>query len=128
MITNHKIFFRKTGYSKALKKSRAFLEFRPYSAFNFGGRNQRPKAENFPFWPKGRNSGIPLPLAKLLSLELVQDTVLTKTKSLTSLLCVEDTFEGKPFLIPVLINTKLIDYMPNRVCSLLKLFKCCHKE
>ena len=42
------------------KKSRAFLEFRPYSAFNFGGRNRRPKAENFPFWPKGRNSGIPL--------------------------------------------------------------------
>ena len=40
------------------KKSRAFLEFRPYSAFNFGSRNRRPKAENFPFWPKGRNSGI----------------------------------------------------------------------
>ena len=39
---------------------RAFLEFRPYSAFNFGGRNRRPKAENFPFWPKGQNSGIPL--------------------------------------------------------------------
>ena len=31
----------------------------------------------------------------------------------------EDTFEGKPFLIPVLIDTKLIDYMPNSVCSLL---------
>ena len=42
------------------KKSRAILEFRPYSVFNFGGRNRRPKAENFPFWPKGRNSGIPL--------------------------------------------------------------------
>ena len=38
----------------------AFLEFRPYSAFTFGGRNRKPKVENFPFWPKDRNSGIPL--------------------------------------------------------------------
>ena len=43
------------------RKSRAFLEFRPYSAFNFGGRNRKPKGENFPFWPKDRNSGRPLP-------------------------------------------------------------------
>ena len=42
------------------KKSRAFLEFRPYSAFTFGGRNRKPKGENFPFWPKDRNSGRPL--------------------------------------------------------------------
>ena len=38
----------------------AFLEFRPYSAFNFGGRNRKPKAENFPFRPKVSASGIPL--------------------------------------------------------------------
>ena len=42
------------------KKSRAFLEFRPYSAFTFGGRNRKPKAENFRFWPKVSASGIPL--------------------------------------------------------------------
>ena len=42
------------------KKSKAFLEFRPYSAFTFGGRNQKPKAENFPFRPKVSASGIPL--------------------------------------------------------------------
>ena len=42
------------------KKSRAFLEFRPYSAFNFGGRNRKLKAENFPFRPKVSASGIPL--------------------------------------------------------------------
>ena len=45
-------------------QERAFLEFRlefrPYSAFTFGGRNRRPKGENFPFWPKDRNSGRPL--------------------------------------------------------------------
>ena len=40
------------------------------------------------------HSEINWPLAKLLSLELVQDTVLTKTKSSASLSCVEDTFEG----------------------------------
>ena len=38
----------------------AFLEFRPYSAFNFGSRNRKPKAENFPFRPKVSASGIPL--------------------------------------------------------------------
>ena len=27
----------------------AFLVFWSYSAFNFGSRNQKPKAENFPF-------------------------------------------------------------------------------
>ena len=42
------------------KKSRAFLEFRPYSAFTFGGRNRKPKAENFRFRPKVSASGIPL--------------------------------------------------------------------
>ena len=42
------------------KKSRAFLEFQPYSAFNFGGRNRKAKAENFPFRPKVLASGIPL--------------------------------------------------------------------
>ena len=36
------------------KKSRAFLEFRPYSAFNFGGRNRKPKAEKFLFGLKFR--------------------------------------------------------------------------
>jgi len=35
-----------------LNSNTASLEFRPYSAFNFGGLNQRPKAENFPFWPE----------------------------------------------------------------------------
>ena len=45
---------------KEKKKSRAFLEFRPYSAFNFGGRNRKPEAENFWFRPKVSASGIPL--------------------------------------------------------------------
>ena len=44
------------------KKSRAFLEFRPYSAFTFGGQNRKPKAENFRFRPKVSASGIPLVL------------------------------------------------------------------
>ena len=48
------------------KKSRAFLEFWPYSAYNFGGRNRKPKAENFPFRPKVSASGIPLPYLHLL--------------------------------------------------------------
>ena len=60
------------------KKSRAFLEFRPYSAFNFGGRNRRPKAENFPFWPKGRNSGIPL---QKYPQNVICECSLTKTNS-----------------------------------------------
>jgi hypothetical protein len=40
---------------------RKFLRFdiRPYSAFKFGGRNRRPKAENFRFRPKISASGIP---------------------------------------------------------------------
>ena len=33
---------------------------RPYSAFNFGGQNRRPKAENLRFGPKVSASGIPL--------------------------------------------------------------------
>ena len=36
------------------------FDFLPYSAFIFGGRNQRPKAENLRFWPKISASGIPL--------------------------------------------------------------------
>ena len=36
------------------------FDFRPYSAFKFGGRYQRPKAENFRFRPKISASGIPL--------------------------------------------------------------------
>jgi hypothetical protein len=36
------------------------FDFRPYSAFKFGGRNRRPKAENFRFGPKISASGIPL--------------------------------------------------------------------
>ena len=44
----------------------AFLEFRPYSAFNFGGRNRRPKAENFQFRPKISASGIPLLQTQIL--------------------------------------------------------------
>ena len=42
------------------QKFGAFLELRPYSAFIFGGRNRKTKAENFPFWPKLSASGIPL--------------------------------------------------------------------
>ena len=57
-------------FMKKSKKSRAFLEFRPYSAFNFGGRNRKPKAENFRFWPKVSASGIPLHFE---SIEVLED-------------------------------------------------------
>ena len=36
------------------------FDIRPFSAFTFGGRNRRPKAENFRFRPKILASGIPL--------------------------------------------------------------------
>ena len=42
------------------RKKNVKFDFRPYSAFKFGGRNRRPKAENFRFWPKISASGIPL--------------------------------------------------------------------
>ena len=55
-----------SGKTEGKKKSRAFLEFRPYSAFTFGGRNRKPKAENFRFRPKVSASGIPLENSNLL--------------------------------------------------------------
>ena len=40
------------------------LDIRPYSAFNFGGRNRKPKGENFRFRPKISASGMPLPFTE----------------------------------------------------------------
>ena len=36
------------------------FDFRPYSAFKFGGRNRKPNSENFRFRPKISASGRPL--------------------------------------------------------------------
>ena len=52
-----------------LEKSLTF-DFRPYSAFIFGGRNRKPNSENFRFRPKVSASGIPL-LESLQITELV---------------------------------------------------------
>ena len=41
------------------------FDFRPYSAFKFGGRNRKPNSENFRFRPKVSASGIPLELDDL---------------------------------------------------------------
>ena len=42
-----------------LEKNLQF-DIRPFSAFKFGSRNRRPKAENLHFWQKISASGIPL--------------------------------------------------------------------
>ena len=49
------------------------FDIRPYSAFNFGGRNRKPKAENFHFWPKVSASGIPLLTYMVFSNHTFQD-------------------------------------------------------
>ena len=46
-------------FNSPFRKNLKF-DFRPYSAFKFGGRNWRPKAENFRFRLKISASGIPL--------------------------------------------------------------------
>ena len=57
IVNLHVQYFRE--FNSPSRKILKF-DFLPYSAFIFGGRNQRPKAENLRFWPKISASGIPL--------------------------------------------------------------------
>ena len=50
----------KSNFSALLGKIILKFNFRPYSDFIFGGRNRRPKAENFRFRPKVSAFGRPL--------------------------------------------------------------------
>ena len=63
--------FTQMGLSEAICLNLPHSDIWPYSASKFGGRNRRPKAENFPVWPKGRNSGIPLKTTLGLSRRLI---------------------------------------------------------
>ena len=54
----HWQYFRE--FNSPFRKKNLKFDFRPYSAFKFGGQNRRPNNENFRFRPKISASGIPL--------------------------------------------------------------------
>ena len=57
IVNLHVQYFRE--FNSPSRKILKF-DFRPYSAFIFGGRNRRPNSENFRFRPQISASGIPL--------------------------------------------------------------------
>ena len=69
------VFFGKFGTNiqtvsfMCRQKTLKFI-FRPYSDLNFGGRNRRPKAENFRFRPKISASGILLIVGRIKHLRI----------------------------------------------------------